>query len=272
MNRKHPLAALLLTAVLALFPLTALGGGGAPGPVISLGGWTPERLEVLITGAEAIVEPGERIGYLSAAFPGTPYRADTLIGSGTQPERLVIELGGMDCFTYLDYVEAMRLSGSYAGFIRNVARVRYRSARVAFEARNHFFTDWARFSGGRVVDATREVGREESASVLKTLNIRGDGSRWLPGVETRVARVHYIPSGSIDGGVLARLRTGDYIGTYSPVEGLDVSHTGIFVRKDGMALLRHASSAEGARGVVEVDFLEYFSSKPGIVVLRPAGL
>jgi len=64
------------------------------------------------------------------------------------------------------------------------------------------------------------------------------------------------------------LKNGDYIGVYSPVEGLDVSHMGIVIRHDGKVWFRNASSLAINIKVVDASFLEYMRPKPGIVVLR----
>lgn len=69
--------------------------------------------------------------------------------------------------------------------------------------------------------------------------------------------------------VLNNLKTGDYIGIYSPIKGLDVSHTGIVIRKNNQVLYRNASSLSKNMKVVDTNFLEYISSKTGIIVLRP---
>ena len=45
----------------------------------------------------------------------------------------------MDCFTYLDYVEALRLSNSYEEFNPKVKDIRYKNGKVSFQNRNHFF-------------------------------------------------------------------------------------------------------------------------------------
>ena len=81
--------------------------------------------------------------------------------------------------------------------------------------------------------------------------------------------IRYISSKHIDEEVLLRLSMGDYIGIYSQLKGLDVSHVGIFIKDGNRTLLRHASSATKNRKVMDEDFMEYITEKPGIVVLRP---
>lgn len=55
-----------------------------------------------------------------------------LHGSENTPEKLIIDFRGLDCFTYLDYVEALRKSTSQTEFINNVIRTRYVEGDVNF--------------------------------------------------------------------------------------------------------------------------------------------
>ena len=56
--------------------------------------------------------------------------------------------------------------------------------------------------------------------------------------------------------MLDQMKTGDYVGVYSPLEGLDVSHVGIVVSDDGQVWFRNASSLAANRKVVDSPFLE----------------
>jgi hypothetical protein len=206
-----------------------------------------------------------RIDFISGRFLGVPYGESTLIGSPDVPEVLVIDLQAVDCFTYLDYVESMRLSRTFSEFRRHLRRLRYKSGTIAYGARRHFFTDWA--ASVRVQDVTGAIGREKAAAVAKTLNRKADGGSILPGVPLVERKIVFIPTGRLDRPALDGLRTGDYIGIYAPAEGLDVSHVGICIRRENRILLRHASST--AQKVIDQDFEPYIEGKPGIVVLRP---
>ena len=74
------------------------------------------------------------------------------------PEVLTINLAGVDCFTLLDYVEAMRLSASFDDFKKNLKKIRYQSGIVDYQHRNHFFTDWIEFNSDLVADVTKQIG------------------------------------------------------------------------------------------------------------------
>jgi hypothetical protein len=239
---------------------------------ISLGRWTAEALDAMLEKAQRTREAGARIAFISDRFLGTPYAEDTLIGDAKTPEVLVVNLAAMDCFTFIDYVEAMRLSGSFDEFVANLQRIRYRGGEVDFRARNHFFTDWIESVPCHVEDVTALVARGAAQSAVKHLNRRGDGSLFLPGVEVRERRITYIPGGAADREALNRLAAGDFVGMYTEEEGLDVTHVGIVIRKESSLFLRHASSKEGLHKVIDAGLAGYFAEKPGIVVLRPTPL
>ena len=81
--------------------------------------------------------------------------------------------------------------------------------------------------------------------------------------------MNYIPSEFVDQAVLDQLRSGDYIGIYTPSPGLDVTHTGIYVMTDKGPVLRNASFRIANKRVVDSPFINYIKNVPGIVVLRP---
>jgi hypothetical protein len=202
-------------------------------------------------------------------FLDLEYAESTLIGDINNPEVFVINLEGIDCLTFIEYIEAMRLSGSFEDFKENLKKVRYESGNVTFENRNHFFTDWVEFNASFIDDVTEEIGTEKTIRVQKLLNEKEDKTFFVPGIKPIMREIRYISSAHIDEAVLNKLRTGDYIGIYSHLEGLDVSHVGICIRDSKKALLRHASSAAKNRKVIDEDFMEYITEKPGIIILRP---
>ncbi len=209
-----------------------------------------------------------RSDLLSRQFLGTPYGADTLIGSQTEPEQLVVELSRVDCFTYADYVEALKRAGSRDEFFDALAEVRYQHGAVGFGTRKHFFTDWSATTPAVATDVTTELS-PDAVAVAKNLNRKDAGGEYLPGLPVVPRTVSYIPSRDVDAGVLGRLRTGDYIGAYATDGGLDVTHVGIFVDGPGGPVLRNASSLQANQKVVDSPLRDYLQTVPGIVVLRP---
>ena len=236
---------------------------------ILLGTWTEKKVDILLKKSSGINDSGRRIDFLSKHFLKTGYKESTLIGDINTPEVFVINLAWVDCLTFIEYIEAMRRSGSFKEFRENLRRARYRSGEVAFENRNHFFTDWKAFNSDMVVDVTKYVSTGKSRDVNKKLNERDDGTLFLPGVSCRLRQITYIPSIYVDDPVIEKLKTGDYVGIYSEAEGLDVSHVGIIIRKQNAVKLRHASYVRKYGKVVDEDFRDYLEAKPGIIVLRP---
>ncbi|HML93923.1 MAG TPA: DUF1460 domain-containing protein [Thermodesulfobacteriota bacterium] len=259
----------LLTFLLALPFFHVSSAAGSEDEIIKLGKWTEPGLETLMTESASAGGIGERIGFISAEFLGTPYVADTLTGSVNTPEVFTIDLEGMDCFTYVDYVEALSLSDSFPDFEENLRKIRYKDGVVAFRNRNHFFSDWPINNSGKVKDMTREIGGGKTRSASKSLNLKKDGTVYLPGIPVKNRTIYYIPSSEIDGEVTSSLRTGDYAGIFTEIDGLDVSHTGIIVKKGNTAYLRHASSRKSNMKVVDENLTEYMQNKPGLVVYRP---
>jgi hypothetical protein len=238
-------------------------------PYIRLGKWTERGLDNILSKPSWIHNSGERVDFLSKRFLDIPYAESTLIGDMNTPETLVINFEGVDCLTFIEYIEAMRLSGSFEDFEENLKKVRYKSGDVTFVNRNHFFTDWVEFNANFIDDVTEKIGSEKTTGVQKLLNEKEDKTLFIQGIKPVTRKIRYIPSEKVDETVLSRLLRGDYIGIYSYLEGLDVSHVGIFIGDSKKALLRHASSASKNRKVIDEDFMEYITDKPGIIVLRP---
>ncbi len=237
--------------------------------IIITGKWDMKGLDSLLQDSCMISEPDEQIEFLSRQFLGIPYKENTLIGSMNTTEIFVINLESVDCLTFIEDIEAMRLSGSFAEIKSNLKKIRYRDAIVDYQNRNHFFTDWLEYNSEFVEDVTLKIGGGETIATEKMLNIKEDESYFLPGITPRFRKINYIPSAYLDDTLTAKLKTGDYIGIYSEQAGLDVSHVGIFVKSANIPVFRHASSERKHRYVIDQDFRRYISGKPGIVVLRP---
>ncbi|MCX8022332.1 MAG: DUF1460 domain-containing protein [Syntrophorhabdaceae bacterium] len=235
---------------------------------INLGRWGVEGVEGIIEKASAFEAIQDKIDYISRCFLGIPYRESTLIGSAEEREVFVIDLEGADCLTYIEYVEALRLSHNFYDFREELKNIRYRSGVVSYSTRNHFFTDWRENKKKHVEDVTGIIGMDKAYNRRKLLNIREDGSLILKGIPPFAREVWFIPGFHVNG-MIDSLETGDYCGIYSEDPGLDVSHVGIIIKKEGGILLRHASSKEGKRRVLDEAFLSYIKDIPGIIILRP---
>jgi soluble lytic murein transglycosylase-like protein len=215
---------------------------------------------------------GERVPSLAEAvsgkFLGVPYGANTLVGSPTRPEELIVNVEAVDCFTYADYVEALKRADDREEFIDRLIEVRYKGGVVGFRNRKHFFTDWSTATPAIATDVTADLGAK-SIAVAKQLNQKDGGGVYLPGLPVVPRQITYIPSAEIDDAVVTGLRTGDYLGAYAEDGGLDVTHVGIFVDGPDGPLVRNASSLRANNKVVDEPLGDYLRTIPGIVVLRP---
>jgi soluble lytic murein transglycosylase-like protein len=210
----------------------------------------------------------ERSEIVSRQFLEVPYGANTLIGSANEPEQLVVELQKVDCFTYADYVEALKRADDPEEFIKGLTEVRYKDGVVGFQNRKHFFTDWSVSTPAIATDVTTSLSANP-IQVTKNLNKKDSGGVYLPGLPVVPRTISYIPSQQIDSSVVGRLRTGDYIGAYAEDGGLDVTHIGIFIDTPDGPVLRNASSLRANNKVVDTPLLDYLQTVPGVVVLRP---
>lgn len=261
-------------ACLAMMVALAIAAAPAPhalaSPTVRISTQSEQILQTLLAVRNKTASLGlsERSEILSRQFLGVPYGANTLIGSADEAEQLVVELQRVDCFTYADYVEALKRANDRKQFIDSLAKVRYKDGVVEFQNRKHFFTDWAAFTPAIATDITTKLSANSIQS-SKYLNKKDSGGVYLPGLPILPRTISYIPSSGVDSSVLARLRTGDYIGAFAADGGLDVTHVGVFIDTPDGPVLRNASSLRVNNKVVDSPLLDYLTTVPGIVVLRP---
>ncbi|SGZ10874.1 Putative uncharacterized protein [Moritella viscosa] len=216
-------------------------------------------------------EDNKKIQSISKLFLNTPYVRNRLIGSNKEPEQLVADFQALDCFTFLDYVEALRKSDNLSDdFSRNLIRIRYKNDNVDYLSRKHFFSDWSYVDshGNRNAEDVTTSLTNNTKTISKELNEKEDGGRYLNGLQVIHRVINYIPGKNINQNVINNLKNGDYIGIYTNIKGLDVTHTGIFINGKNGPVFRNASSLSKNMKVVDTPFLEYTKEKPGIVVYR----
>lgn len=218
-------------------------------------------------------DTSEKIRLTSQLFLGAHYVGSRLIGSLDEPEQLVVDFAALDCFTYLDYVEALRKTNDFHhDFKQNIIQTRYIDSNVSYLARKHFLSDWLvpDNNGNKNADDITSSLSAHAVVVPKMLNQKEDDSVYIEGLAPKYREIVYIPSEFVDESVLAGMRTGDYIGMYTGLAGLDVTHTGIYIETPEGPIYRNASSLSANMKVVDTPLFEYIEGKPGIVVYRAA--
>ena len=223
-------------------------------------------VRTLLAGLAGNTSPPDRIVRISEDFLGRPYKANTLIGNATTSERLSADLSGFDCFTFLDVVDALRRSTHAEDFLSQLINVRYREDDVAYLKRRHFFSDWVNRETRDIIDVTATIDPSNTKIIYRQLNKRSDGSLWVESVPVVMRTITYLPSSQFNKTTLEKLESGDYLGFYSSMDGLDVQHTGILVKSGDRLVLRHASSVHKA--VVDDNLMDYLQGQEGLVVYR----
>ncbi len=198
------------------------------------------------------------ISKLTEKFLGVKYVSNTLsnkeINSST--ENLIINFNALDCFTFIDTIEALKKSKDAKEFKINLITTRYKNSKISYHTRNHFFSDWIKSNS--MQDITCNLGQCKKS--LKYLN---QNEKYLKEIPTVKREISYIKSSDIN---LSKLKNGDYMGIYTKNKALDVTHTGIIIKKDDKVFIRHASSLE--KKIIDSELFDYTKNKLGFIVYR----
>lgn len=224
------------------------------------------------------------IGY---SFIGTPYVEKTLELPGE--EKLVIDLLGLDCTTYLETVVTLARIAKTGGFTfeayeKELEYLRYRNGeRKDYADRLHYFSDWIyeNEKKGIVQDITAEIG---GTPYVNQPSFMSENPRFYPQLsnpalvaeikadEAQIATrtYHYIPKAEIQG-LEGDIQSGDLIAITTPLKNLDIVHVGFAVELDGRIHLMHASTGSMQVEISEKPLQEYLAankSQSGIMVCR----
>jgi hypothetical protein len=193
------------------------------------------RIARLLRDARGVEPISARIAFISRAFLGAGYRANTLIGGPAQREQFVVRADVFDCVTFCETVLAMARSRDYGEFEGALKTIRYANGAVRWDERNHYFSDWGR----RAVehDICKPVALPNSVTISKTVNWGNLGRRQVAMLCAPTESLLARPTG---------LATGDIIGFVSRRTNLDFFHTGLVILSAaGEPILRNASQSRG---------------------------
>ncbi|NJB38166.1 DUF1460 domain-containing protein [Croceivirga sp. JEA036] len=232
----------------------------------------------------------ETILAIGKTYLETPYVEQTLEVAAGEP--LVINQQGLDCTTFVENVLALAHTAqqdtiNWEQFVSTLETIRYRNGiRDGYASRLHYFTEWIKDNQrkGLVKDITNELG---GIPLEKSINFMGTHRDLYPhlkdidanhqkilAAESQLAKeeICYLPQNKIRKAE-AKLQTGDIVALATNIKGLDVTHTGILVKKpNGRIYLLHASSKQKKvvlSTVPLVDYLKSIKSNIGIIVARP---
>lgn len=230
---------------------------------------------------QVAIEVGKR-------FMGTPYVAKTLEIEGE--ERLVVDMQGLDCTTFLENVVVMsRLAKTnnlnLDDFHKELAMLRYRDGELeGYPSRLHYFTEWIHNNQqkGIIRDVSQEIGGSVYDKTIDFMSTHRDAyaqlandAYWqaIQDAETKLNQTYpryFIPKDQVQK-LEGNIQSGDLIAITTSIKGLDVVHVGLALQQEGRLHLFHASTGSNE---VEIsakplhDYLAGIKHQSGIMVCR----
>lgn len=229
----------------------------------------------------------ELISEIGKSFLGTAYVEKSLELPGE--EKLVINLLGLDCTTYLESVVGLtqtikEQNFSFEGFEKKLEQLRYLNGKNSgYSSRLHYFSDWIyeNHEKGLLKDITKEIGGETYPNQPSFMS---ENPRFYPQLadlalaekikerETIIKTRPYffIPKDKIET-LENQIENGDLIAITTPLKNLDIVHVGFAVRQNGRIHLMHASSVSRKVEISTLPLSEYLlgnKSQSGIMVSR----
>jgi hypothetical protein len=224
---------------------------------------------------------------IGRSFLETAYVEKTLELPGD--EKLVINLMGLDCTTYLESVIALAQAirdkeFTFEGFEKKLEQLRYLEGKnMGYSSRLHYFSDWIRENErkGLLKDVSKEIGGEEYPNQPTFMSENPKyypqlaDSRLVEEIRKREQVIKtrayfFIPKEQIQN-LEGNIETGDLIAITTPMKNLDIVHVGFAVRKNGRIHLMHASSVSKKVEISTLPLSEYLlgnKSQSGIMVSR----
>ena len=234
-------------------------------------------------------EPIGRIVELTGlSFTGTPYVAHSLEVRGG--ERLVVDLRGFDCTTFVESMLALSRCiqlglSTFGSFRDQLQRIRYRGGVIqGYPSRLHYFVDWVDDNAvkGIVRDVTKDLGGIPYVKAIDFMSTHTSAYRQLADPENlrlikaredeiNARRHFYLPVEEIPAAA-QHMQPGDIVGVVTAETGIDVSHVGIAVMAGGELKFLHAPLSGGKVEVSQGALAGYLSARPGrtgAIVARP---
>jgi hypothetical protein len=224
---------------------------------------------------------------IGTLFLNTPYVEKTLDLPGE--EKLVVNLIGLDCTTYLETVVTLaRIAKegnlTFEAFEKELEYLRYRDGvNLGYPSRLHYFSDWIyqNQEKGILRDISYEIGGTpyENNPSFMTSNpnfypqlSNPDYINQLKETESEIKTrsYYYLPKAEIKTHE-SKIKSGDLIAITTPITNLDIVHVGFAIEKEGRIHLLHASSNTKKVEISEKplnEYLEANKSQSGIMVSR----
>lgn len=231
--------------------------------------------------------------FFARKFLGVPYVAHTL--EVNDEEQLVVNTRQLDCTTLVETVTALTVCAyhhlyTWRDYLNTLIALRYRDGRIdTYTSRIHYFTEWitSNTSVGfvteiqtpnppfSVIQQVRVNYMSQHPENYKALRNHPEYVERIRQMEQCVTggKYRYIPKRLVGNAALMKkaVRDGDIIAITCNKKGIDISHLGFAVWKDGELHLLNASQLH--KKVVEepmtlYQYLQKHPSHTGIRIIR----
>lgn len=225
---------------------------------------------------------------IGLSFQGTPYVVASL-ENGLE-EKLVINMRGLDCTTFAETCMALARTvklgkTDFESYIYELERLRYRDGiRDQYPSRLHYFSEWVHNNHTKgIIDDSANKNGEKSDKLINYMSthpasypVLKDHPELIPAIAEQEKKISstgfmYFPKNNIPN-LYKNLKHGDIIALTSSIDGVDVNHVGIIVKKGNEFYLLHAPLS-GKKVLVSegpiTDFIKPESKNNGIIIARP---
>ena len=242
---------------------------------------------------------GNLVAKMGTTFLGTPYVPQTLDPAGE--ERLVVELQGLDCVTFVETVLALagtvqaldvenyrRMSKEEVrkAYSEKLVSIRYRSGHMeGYASRLHYFSEWIWDNSelglvDKLFDGPPAIAETEQINFMTTHSAAYWQLRDNPALIAEIQKTEvdlsaksrfYVREQDIDD-IEPDLLDGDLVAATSSVEGLDIAHTGIAIWIECRVHLLHAPLVGGVVQLSELPLAERIleiKGQDGVMIARP---
>lgn len=238
--------------------------------------------------ASGITTANDLVVFYAKELLGKPYVAHTLEG---ETEMLTINIHQLDCTTFVETLYALTrttLSGrfSWRDYAFNLENLRYRDGLMTdYSSRLHYISDW--INNNRMRGNMREITSDIPTAVTKDKSINFMSSHSssyasLKNDSAMIARIRKVEDGYRNyrmtyirkstlgrDDVRAAMRSGDFVGLVTNIDGLDISHMGIIYKDErGEVFLLDASMSGGKVQLEEKPLSAYLKSSKSNIGVR----
>lgn len=255
---------------------------------------TSEDKKLVIEKLERFKSKAQLPGYelfveIGLSFLETPYIVGSL--ENGPEEKMVINLRGLDCTTFVENCLALTKTvkngnPDFESFVAELEKIRYRDGiRNKYPSRLHYFSEWVHNNHKkRLVDESVNTNGIKSQKIINYMSthpaqypVLKDHPQMIEQIALQEKEITshgfwYFPQNDLTN-LYRHLQHGDIIALTSSIEGIDINHVGIILKKNEEFYLLHAPLS-GKKVLVSEgpisDFIKPGSKNNGIMIARLA--